>query len=1699
MCKIRNIIWLWFLLTCSCSSLLGQAPSCPPNIDFEDSSFSNWNLKAGKYTAGTITFPSSPVVPVITNYAGIGSFTHRIVGTRSVDPRTGTNLDYYSGLPIKCPKGGNYSVQLGSEVIGSIARVMTYKINIPPGANVFSITYYYSVVFEDPVANHTPDEKPKFTARLLDQDSVPISCASFEYKADPSLIANGTFQKSPRVRPSGNGSGVDVYYKDWTPVTFNLSGRAGQSVILEFTAEDCSRSAHFGYAYVDVISNCGSPLSSEFCQNAPAFDLNGPPGYGTYTWATYNPSNKHLNLPYLSAGAGPGYQNYTVQPPLLANGTNIALEIISASGCKDTLYTRLKQHTLPTGEITPDTNICVGGSADLSINLSGVGPWNITYTQDGGNTIKTVSGISATPYALHVTPGATTTYTITGVRDALCSNSGGNLSSATVTVISYPSVFHVTGGGNICSGGAGIPVGLDNSQTGMRYQLYLGGAPVGPVVTGTGQAISFGAQLTAGNYTVTASNALSPHCAINMNGTVVVTAVTPGAPTATAATYCQNSAVAPLSATPSTGGNLLWYTTSNGGTGSSIAPSPSTAVAGTTNFYVSEILNGCEGPRASIPVIVNGTPGMPSTSGVTYCLNAEAVVLGATGSNLRWYTNAIGGIGDIMAPKPVTSSPGSTSYYVSQTLNGCEGPRAPLVVTVNAPPGLPATTPVQYCQNATALALVAAGSNLLWYASAAGGIGSAVAPTPLTATTGSTSYFVSQTANGCESPRSSLTVTVNAIPDAYSLTGGGNFCQGSTGVPVGISNSDSGTNYQLFIDGAAQGAALPGTSGKPLSFGNQTVPGLYTVVGINAANGTCTTRMSGAVTVTSSPIPAVYSVTGGGGYCSAAGGLPVGLSGSETGVSYQLYHDGSIQGSPVNGTGNPVTFGNQTQAGTYTVVASNLIHPGCSANMNGSAMVTIHQSPVSFAITGGGSYCSGGLGIPVGISKTETGFNYQLYINGSATANLVAGNGDPIDFGNQTQGGTYTVTAINTTVPACTANMEGNVLVIVNPTPATYSIGGGGNFCAGGTGVPVTLSNSALGFTYQLYYNGSPSGIPVSGNGSGISFGNQTQSGAYTVIASNSSLTCARSMAGKAIVTASAIPVPFGVGGGGSFCSSDKGLPVKLSGSETGFNYELYLNGVASGNLVSGTGGEISFGNQLQAGMYTIVGYNPGNPSCQTNMKANAIVKINPVPVVSINNIHPICRGDSISLIASGAGMYDWGNLLQTSQVRLSPSMDSVVSVKGTDGNGCFAIDSKLLTVHKLPIPVISAIHDFQFCEGDKLQLTGSGDPGSGTVSSYQWYLNNNPIGTSALSFYTDTPGNYTLSLINSFGCKQVSPVAQVRVVPLPEGNIIQPDSSNRIICENSFVMLTASGGVSYQWYLNDLPIAGATGSVFNATKEGTYSVVLKNTLCSKLAVNTITLKMLKKPVVDFVYANHCGNLPVSYINQSQTSQSGPIQWKWDLGDGQFLTTKDGFDTYRAAGNYIVSLTALPESCPDLVTTQTKKVRIDLPEKGVVYKPVDVKIHTSVILHARDIGANYLWMPSTGLNGITTKDPVFNYNLPQRYFIRIESSAGCVTVDTLQVNIFSDAYIVVAKAFSPNGDGSNDLLFPFHAGIRQLNYFRVFNRWGQLMFETNQLDKGWDGVAGGRLQPMDTYTWILQAVTDEGAVIQQAGKTVLLR
>ncbi len=271
------------------------------------------------------------------------------------------------------------------------------------------------------------------------------------------------------------------------------------------------------------------------------------------------------------------------------------------------------------------------------------------------------------------------------------------------------------------------------------------------------------------------------------------------------------------------------------------------------------------------------------------------------------------------------------------------------------------------------------------------------------------------------------------------------------GDTVGLSGSDGTATYQLYLNNVAVPGGLVTGTGSPFNYGVKTDSGTYTIVATNIATPNCTSNMNGNAVITVNPLPTPYTLTasGSGAYCAGSTAPTLTLSNSDAGIQYQLNYNGGPIGPTYNGvTGSPIVFtGTYPLAGTYTVSALNL-STNCTGNMGNSVKVTINPLPTPSAVTGGGNYCTGGIGKNITLSFSSTGVDYQLYRNSVAVPGaLLAGNGGGLDFGLDTALGTYTVVPTNQTT-GCINNMTGSKLIPTTPLPTAYLLTGGGGYCA---------------------------------------------------------------------------------------------------------------------------------------------------------------------------------------------------------------------------------------------------------------------------------------------------------------------------------------------------------------------------------------------------------------------------------------------------------------------------------------------------------------------------------------------------------------------------------------------------------------------------------------------------------------------------
>lgn len=309
-----NYIRFLYILVFLFSVLKPASQSCPKNIDFENGNFNGWTCYIGSVAAVGGK-----------NEISLSSSGGPIFGRHEIfDANNSLNeTDYYGGFPVRCPNGSGFSVKLGNNLGGTEAEGISYEFTIPADRNTYSLIYHYAVVFQDP--RHQQFQQPRLELAITNlTDNELIECSSFTFFPSGSPL--------PGFFISPNSDTTAVWCKDWSAVTINLNGKAGKTIQLFFKTADCTFVRHFGYAYIDVNTECSSEfVGATYCPDDTAVNVIAPYGYANYNWFN-NSFSQQL-----------GSQQMIRFSPPPAVGTTIAVELtpFNGYGCQDTLYAKL--------------------------------------------------------------------------------------------------------------------------------------------------------------------------------------------------------------------------------------------------------------------------------------------------------------------------------------------------------------------------------------------------------------------------------------------------------------------------------------------------------------------------------------------------------------------------------------------------------------------------------------------------------------------------------------------------------------------------------------------------------------------------------------------------------------------------------------------------------------------------------------------------------------------------------------------------------------------------------------------------------------------------------------------------------------------------------------------------------------------------------------------------------------------------------------------------------------------------------------------------------------------------------------------------------------------------------------------------------------------------------------------------------------
>ncbi len=433
-------------------------------------------------------------------------------------------------------------------------------------------------------------------------------------------------------------------------------------------------------------------------------------------------------------------------------------------------------------------------------------------------------------------------------------------------------------------------------------------------------------------------------------------------------------------------------------------------------------------------------------------------------------------------------------------------------------------------------------------------------------------------------------------------------------------------------------------------------------------------------------------------------------------------------------------------------------------------------------------------------------------------------------------------------------------------------------------------------------------------------------------------------------------------------------------------------------------------------------------------------------------------------------------------------------------GGGCVSSDTVTVIAAKV-LNTIEILGSTNWC-------IGSGDSTVLRVlpaDSIQWFKDGIAIiGANQTELRVTQTGTYYATVFSFYGCvlTTVSQDVNISSIPVTGFTVNKP---NQCQANNKFIFINSStnavGAMQYLWILGDGFFAFTRDLIYTYKIPGTYEVqliVYSNSSCAD--TNSITINVYPNVLAAFQLKSACINLPVEFINNTIDPGTTTVNYLWNFGNGLSSNLRNPPpQVYNTVGNYVVSLSVNTAQCPTPLNIQRRFANIENPVPGKTMPDEIAIIQLPLKLQARPVGDQVLWTPANNLDNPISYKPTFIGSTAQRYIIELTSKSGCVTVDTQNVKINKNIEIYVPNSFTPNKDGLNDVLRPMMFGIKELNYFRVYNRWGQLIFETQDPKIGWDGRQKGTSSEIQTLVWVLEAIGQDNKTYHAKGTTVLLK
>ncbi|MFT3981891.1 MAG: PKD domain-containing protein [Ferruginibacter sp.] len=489
---------------------------------------------------------------------------------------------------------------------------------------------------------------------------------------------------------------------------------------------------------------------------------------------------------------------------------------------------------------------------------------------------------------------------------------------------------------------------------------------------------------------------------------------------------------------------------------------------------------------------------------------------------------------------------------------------------------------------------------------------------------------------------------------------------------------------------------------------------------------------------------------------------------------------------------------------------------------------------------------------------------------------------------------------------------------------------------------------------------------------------------------------------------------------------------------------------------------------------------------------ASVNIPVTPLAIPQAGPDTSFCTGQSaIQLAASGGVSYSWSPAAGLSNTGIANPVANPTSttayVVSVGVNGCSKTRNDTVVVTVRQKPAFTLTNDTLICIIDTLQLNIAG-PAGNIAWSPNYMINN--TGSAAPLVSPDLPTMYYVRLTDLHGCFRDDSVF-VDVKPQVTINA-GPDT---VICQSYSAQLHAAGdALHYNW---TPPATLSNGTILNpvASPVTTTVYTITGTIGKCQAQSSVQVKVVPAPTAN---AGPDTTLCLGFDTQLHASGGSSYSWSPALFLSNAGIANPQVIQPPRSMQYIVTVTDTL-GCP-LPIKDTVLVNV-IPLLTVNAGPRDTMIVLNQPLQLNATGAlHYTWSPGTFLSNPNIANPIANPQDTMRYFLLGTDEHGCLGRDTINVYVFrveEDMY--VPTAFTPNGDGLNDIFKPILIGMKSLAYFKVYNRFGEMVYYTTKVNDGWNGIYKGKPQDTATFVWEAAGISFTGQLKKKKGYVVLIR